>query len=242
MSTFDPESYYRDMLAEQVGGRTEVTLPFGRADVMKTFEDIFCSFTFGGETASMAAAMKVLDILEQTDALARMAANGRRLQDGFNALAKLAGLFPRFQCIGYPVWSLLKFRDAGGKDSLLERSLFQQEVVKRGILQLVTHNMTAAHDDASTERTLEIYAAVLKTLAGWLADRIGQSERELKIDQGSLRLAQFQPGRSGASTFRRLSTNAGTINSPLTQSLSACAVISSSSMILGSSLRMHVQA
>jgi len=69
------------------------------------------------------------------------------------------------------VWSLLKFRDAEGKDSLLERSLFQQEVVKRGILQLVTHNMTAAHDDASTERTLEIYAAVLKTLAGWLADR-----------------------------------------------------------------------
>ena len=143
----------------------------GRADVMKIFEDIFCSFTFGGETASMAAAMKVLDILEQTDALARMAANGRRLQDGFNALAKLAGLFPRFQCVGYPVWSLLKFRDAEGKDSLLERSLFQQEAVKRGILQLVTHNMTAAHDDASTERTLAIYAAVLKTLAGWLADR-----------------------------------------------------------------------
>jgi hypothetical protein len=29
-----PESYYRDLLAAQVGGRTEVTLPFGRADVM----------------------------------------------------------------------------------------------------------------------------------------------------------------------------------------------------------------
>jgi len=28
------ESYYRDMLAKQVGGRIEVTLPFGRADVM----------------------------------------------------------------------------------------------------------------------------------------------------------------------------------------------------------------
>jgi hypothetical protein len=30
----NPESHYRDMLAKQVGGRTEVTLPFGRADVM----------------------------------------------------------------------------------------------------------------------------------------------------------------------------------------------------------------
>jgi hypothetical protein len=29
-----PESHYRDMLARQVRGRTEVTLPFGRADVM----------------------------------------------------------------------------------------------------------------------------------------------------------------------------------------------------------------
>lgn len=29
-----PESYYRDMLAAQVGGRTEVVLPFGRADVL----------------------------------------------------------------------------------------------------------------------------------------------------------------------------------------------------------------
>ena len=29
-----PESYYRDLLALQVGGKTEVTLPFGRADVM----------------------------------------------------------------------------------------------------------------------------------------------------------------------------------------------------------------
>jgi len=30
----EPESYYRDMLAKQVNGRTEVVLPFGRADVM----------------------------------------------------------------------------------------------------------------------------------------------------------------------------------------------------------------
>src|ERR1039457_5760597 len=29
-----PESYYRDLLAKQVGGKTEVRLPFGRADVL----------------------------------------------------------------------------------------------------------------------------------------------------------------------------------------------------------------
>ena len=153
-----------------MGNGFPIACVVGRADVMKVFGEIFFSFTFSGEVASMAAAMKVLDILEQTDAFSRMEANGRRLQDGFNALAKQAGLYPRFECVGFPVWSMLKFCDPMGRDSLLERSLFQQESVKRGLLHLVTHNMTAAHDTVSTEQTIEIYAAVFKTLAGWLSD------------------------------------------------------------------------
>ena len=142
----------------------------GRADVMKIFEDIFFSFTFGGEVASMAAAMAVLDVLETTDALARMEANGRVLQEGLNVLAGEAGLAERIQCIGYPFWSLIKFLDAEGKDSLLVRSLFTQECVKRGVLLLATHNMTAAHDSLAIEHTLKIYAEVCKTLANWLSD------------------------------------------------------------------------
>jgi glutamate-1-semialdehyde 2,1-aminomutase/spore coat polysaccharide biosynthesis protein SpsF len=153
-----------------MGNGFPIACVVGRAEVMQVFAEIFFSFTFGGEVASMAAAMKVLDILEQTDALAQMEAQGRRLQDGFNALAQQAGLAHRFQCVGHPRWSLLKFRDADGNDSLLERSLFQQEVIKRGILLLVTHNMTAAHNLESTERTLEAYAAAFKTLAGWLSE------------------------------------------------------------------------
>jgi len=154
-----------------MGNGYPIACVVGRADVMKICEEIFFSFTFAGECASIAAAMKVLDILESTDALERMKSHGRTLQDGFNGLAKAAGLGDRLSCIGYPQWSLLKFKDAAGKDSMLERSLFQQESVKRGLLMLVTHNMTAAHDSASTAKTLEIYASVFKTLAGWLSEK-----------------------------------------------------------------------
>ncbi len=153
-----------------MGNGFPIACVVGRAEVMRVFEEIFFSFTFGGEAASLAAALKVLNILEQTDALARMEANGRWLQDGFNSLAQEAGLAERFQCIGHPSWSLLKFRDANGTDSLLERSLFQQETVKRGVLLMVTHNLTAAHDNGAIERTLETYAAVFKTLASWLSE------------------------------------------------------------------------
>ena len=47
-----------------MGNGFPISCVVGRADVMKVFEDIFFSFTFGGEVASMAAAMKVLDVLE----------------------------------------------------------------------------------------------------------------------------------------------------------------------------------
>jgi glutamate-1-semialdehyde aminotransferase/spore coat polysaccharide biosynthesis protein SpsF (cytidylyltransferase family)/predicted dehydrogenase len=153
-----------------MGNGFPIACVVGKADVMRVFEDIFFSFTFGGEVASMAAAMKVLDVLETTDALGRIEANGRILQEGLNVLAKEAGLQERIKCIGYPSWSLIKFLDADGKDSFLVRSLFTQECVKRGVLLLVTHNMTAAHDPLAIEQTLKVYAEVCKTVAKWLDD------------------------------------------------------------------------
>jgi glutamate-1-semialdehyde 2,1-aminomutase/spore coat polysaccharide biosynthesis protein SpsF len=153
-----------------MGNGFPISCVVGKADLMRIFEEVFFSFTFAGEVGAMAAAMKVLDILEDTDALARMEANGRVLQDGLNSLAKEAGLTGRIACIGRPQWSLMKFREPDGTDSHLLKNLFQQEAVKRGILALATHNMTAAHDGAAIQQTLEAYAEVLKTLAEWLQD------------------------------------------------------------------------
>ena len=153
-----------------MGNGFPISCVVGRADVMKIFEEIFFSFTFAGEVASMAAAMKVLDILETGEALVRMDKNGRVLQEGLNALAMESGLQDRIQCIGYPFWSLIRFLDGDNKDSLLLRSLFTQECAKRGVLLLATHNMTAAHDPVDIEQTLKVYAEVCKTMGNWLSD------------------------------------------------------------------------
>ncbi|MBI3475467.1 MAG: aminotransferase class III-fold pyridoxal phosphate-dependent enzyme [Acidobacteria bacterium] len=151
-----------------MGNGFPIACVVGRSDIMQVFEEIFFSFTFAGEAASMAAAMKVLDILEQTDALARIESGGRTLAEGLKTLAKEAGLTGRIDLVGRPQWSLLKFRNADGSDSAVLKNLFQQEVVKRGILLLATHNVTAAHDAGAIEATLASYAEVVKTLAGWL--------------------------------------------------------------------------
>ena len=171
-----------------MGNGFPIACVVGRADLMKVFEEIFFSFTFGGDVASMAAAMKVLDVLEGTDALARMNVNGRLLQEGLNALVKRAGLQDRIECVGYPFWSLIKFLDAEGKDSFLLRSLFAQECVKRGVLLLATHNMTAAHDPLAIEGTLKIYAEVCKTMAKWLSDPHPEAHLEGEIIQPVFRV------------------------------------------------------
>lgn len=153
-----------------MGNGFPISCVLGRADVMRTFEEIFYSFTFAGEVASMAAAMKVLDILEQTDALARLESAGRTLKDAVNAMAKEAGLGQRIRAVGRPQWALLKFSDEKGAESPLLKNLFQQEAVKRGILLLATHNVTAAHDGPAIQQTLEKYGEVIKTLAEWAQD------------------------------------------------------------------------
>jgi glutamate-1-semialdehyde 2,1-aminomutase/spore coat polysaccharide biosynthesis protein SpsF len=154
-----------------MGNGFPISCVVGRADVMRVFDEIFYSFTFAGEVASMAAAMKVLDILENTDGLAAMESNGRLLQDGIQAMAKEAKLADRLKCVGRPVWSLLKFLNDDGTDSPLLRNLFQQEAIKRGVLILTTHNLSLAHDSSSIEQTLEVYAQVVKTLTGWMAEK-----------------------------------------------------------------------
>ena len=158
-----------------MGNGFPISCVVGRADVMRVFEEIFYSFTFAGEVASMAAAMQVLDILEHTGALARMDSNGRILQDGIRAMAKEAGLAGQIVCVGRPTWSLLKFFNPDGTDSPLLKNLFQQEAIKRGILFLATHNLTAAHDSVAIHQTLEAYASVFKTLSSWM-QQPGQSQ------------------------------------------------------------------
>jgi glutamate-1-semialdehyde aminotransferase/spore coat polysaccharide biosynthesis protein SpsF (cytidylyltransferase family) len=153
-----------------MGNGFPIACVVGRAEVMAIFTEIFYSFTFAGEVASMAAALKVLDILENTDALARMEANGITLQDCVNVMSKEADLGERVKCVGRPTWSLIEFSEADGGDSAIMKDLFQQECLKRGILIHNTHNISAAHNNQDIQQTLEAYAEVLKTLASWIGD------------------------------------------------------------------------
>lgn len=145
-----------------IGNGWPISCIVGRRDIMKVFEDAFVSFTFAGDVAAMAAAMKVLDILEFGDAYARMSAAGTKLFDGARVMAAAAGLEKAFQLKGHPHWAIFSFVDEDGNDDPATRALWIQEVTRRGVLILTTFNISAALDETAVTKVLSAFAHAFK--------------------------------------------------------------------------------
>jgi glutamate-1-semialdehyde 2,1-aminomutase len=141
----------------------------GRADVMKMMEEVFFSFTFGGETLSLAAALATLRKLQREPVIATLRARGERLLRDAQAAITRHGLDDVLALSGHPAWSFLQFRDGRGHTLWEIKTLFMQEVFRRGVLAYGTHNMSYAHTDADLARLATVYDEAFGVIAGGLA-------------------------------------------------------------------------
>ena len=140
----------------------------GRADVMSLLdEQVFFFTTFGGEVLSLAAADATIRELRDKNVPADLAAKGQTLMDGYNDIATELGIRDITHCKGHPARGLIVFDDKAGQ-SLLMKSLVQQELIKRGILWSGFHNMCYSHSVADLDHTLAAYGEVLAELKGAL--------------------------------------------------------------------------
>lgn len=140
----------------------------GRRDVMSRLEEVFFSFTFGGETLSLAAAMATLQKLEEKKVTEHLWQQGRRLQDGFRALAKRYGLEEKAECAGLAPRTVINFKGKDAQESLSMKSLFQQECIKRGVLFTGSQMLSYRHGQAEVDLILRVYAAAMEIIAGAL--------------------------------------------------------------------------
>lgn len=136
----------------------------GRAELMRMMEEIFFSFTFGGETLSLAASLATLKKLQREPVLETIRRQGRKVIDGIRERIGRYGLHSILSVSGHPSWSFLGFKDAAPYSSWQIKTLFLQEVWARGILTLGTHNMSFSHSDADVSRLLDVYDEVFPLL------------------------------------------------------------------------------
>src|SRR5262249_51074709 len=80
----------------------------GRADVMRIFEQIFFSSTFGGEAVSLAASLETIRELQRRQGIPQLWRAGGRLQEGANRLLSANALDQHLACVGLPPWTTLR--------------------------------------------------------------------------------------------------------------------------------------
>lgn len=141
----------------------------GKRELMKTMEDIFFSFTFGGETLSLAAALATMRKLEACAVLPEIHRQGKRVMDGIAAAIRMFRLESVLSVSGSPPWSFLDIRDSGSFSVWEIKTFFLQEMLANGILTLGAHTMSYAHTDEDVARLLIAYDEMLAPLADALA-------------------------------------------------------------------------
>lgn len=136
----------------------------GRREVMRLMEDIFFSFTFGGETLSLAAAKATLMKLKTEPVVEHLEAIGRKIMAGARDIIQRNALDDVFNISGHPTWSFLNIKDARGATAFEIKTLWMQEILARGILSVGTHNVSYAHTDEDVEHLLAVYRDVLPAI------------------------------------------------------------------------------
>jgi glutamate-1-semialdehyde 2,1-aminomutase len=142
----------------------------GRGDIMRLMEEVFFSFTFGGETLSLAAASATLDKLRREPVIATLRSRGILLLAGLRGLIERHALGGVLGATGDPTWSFLVVADAPRYSRYELKTLLLQEFFARGILMIGTHNLSYATNESDIERLLRAYDEAFVVLSQMLRD------------------------------------------------------------------------
>ncbi len=170
----------------------------GIRDLMQDLERIFFSFTYADEALGLAACRTTLEVMRQEDVVAHIWRHGRRLQEGYNQLARTHGLEGHTRCIGLPPRSLVVWTDGEGEPSLALKTLFIQETSRRGVLCLGAQNPSLAHDDRAVSRLLSVHDEVLSIVRNALQQDSLMAVLEGPLVSAGMRTHELVSSRSAS--------------------------------------------
>ena len=129
------------------------------------------STTHGAENHALAAALATMKVYQQEPVIETLWRQGQNLADGFNQRISEFRLEEYVRVMGQPCCLVYQTRDQEKKPSQPFRTLFLQEVIKRGLL-LPSLVVSYSHTDQDIERTLDGIGAALKVYRQALDDGI----------------------------------------------------------------------
>lgn len=118
------------------------------------------SLTHGAETSGLAACIATIDAYRELDACAVMARQGAKLKQGLQQAIDDVGVSDYFQIMGRPWLTFFATLDQNKERSQPFRTLFLQEIMKRGVIA-PSFVVSAAHTDADIQHTVDAVGEAL---------------------------------------------------------------------------------
>lgn len=129
------------------------------------------STTHGAETHALAAAIATMKVYDEEPVIERLVAAGDRLRTGLAQAIARRGLGDHVTLSGRPVCLLYGTRGTDGKPSQAFRSLFLQEMIRRGVIA-PSLTVSYTHADEDIDRTVEAMDGALEIYARALNDGV----------------------------------------------------------------------
>jgi glutamate-1-semialdehyde 2,1-aminomutase len=131
------------------------------------------STTHGAETHALAAAQETLNIYRERQVVERLYRQGERLRAGVAESIARHGIDRSFAVMGRACNLIYATRDANGQPSQAFRTLFLQELIKRGVIA-PSFVVCFSHSDDDIDRTVDAVDAALGVYKKALDDGVNK--------------------------------------------------------------------
>ncbi|MBW8308971.1 MAG: aminotransferase class III-fold pyridoxal phosphate-dependent enzyme [Candidatus Paracaedibacteraceae bacterium] len=147
-----------------MGNGMPISAIVGRDDIMREMEEIFFSGTFGGEALSIAAAIATINKIEKENASDKLWSFGNDLSTHLQKIINDHNLNDVIGIMGLNPWHILSYKDSGTSSSFDIKTLFIQEMTKRGILINGSFNISFAHTLLDQNKIVEAFEQTAEIL------------------------------------------------------------------------------
>jgi glutamate-1-semialdehyde 2,1-aminomutase len=137
--------------SKAMGNGMPISAIVGRADLMKNFDHVFFSGTFGGETLSIAASIACIDKIEREDVCEHLAMSGRMLKAEF-------GESDQVWLTGHPAFQQLNFASPEVRERYITAMLEHEVLVNTSL------NVCHAHTVADLYQVIDAHYMALQRI------------------------------------------------------------------------------
>lgn len=155
---------------KSLGNGMPISAVVGKAEYMKEMENIFFSFTFGGECLSLVASLAVIREMKKRKVIEYLWKIGEYVKIGTEKLIKKNSLEKIISVKGKPCWHLLDIKDHNNATSMEIKSFIQEKMIESGILWFGQHNMSFSHTKKDMDKVLAVYGEAFSSLKELLSE------------------------------------------------------------------------